>query len=195
MLIQQDKFLQFLSLFQKDSVKIEVCKSVTYAFLRSNGDYNNDIVVTNSMMQICKTMHDYVNALTLDDEKREIANMICRFINKIQLIEKEKIEQYLNFYSEARASFSNLDEIISLLVHKVNTLAMETLRIVNYNHTRKTGSFVRACVAFSFITIPSLNNVVLKLQLYLASAQVALLNQCLSQSKAYFTLLLGQVNC
>lgn len=77
---------------------------------------------------------------------------------------------------------------------------METLKIVNYNHSKKTASFVRviikklvqlinfikllskkACVAYSFITIPSLSSPVLKLQLYLESAQVALQNQCLSQ--------------
>ncbi len=35
----------------------------------------------------------------------------------MELIEKDKIEQYLNFYSDARASFSNLDDVISLIVH------------------------------------------------------------------------------
>jgi hypothetical protein len=84
---------------------------------------------------------------------------------------------------------------------------METLKIVNYNHSRKTASFVRvsqlkylenkfkfevennfylkACVAYSFITIPSLSNPILKLQLYLESSHVALINQCLSQCKAF----------
>jgi hypothetical protein len=60
-----------------------------------------------------------ISALTLDDEKREISQMICSFINKIEVIEKDKIEQYLTFYSEARASFSNLDNVISLLVHVI----------------------------------------------------------------------------
>lgn len=58
-----------------------------------------------------------LSALTLEDEKREISQMICAFINKIEALEKDKIEQYLNFYSDARASFSNLDSVIGLLVH------------------------------------------------------------------------------
>ena len=82
-------------------------------------------------------------------------------------------------------SFSSLDNVIALLVHKVNRLSMEALKIVNYDHTRKTAAFVRACVAYSFITIPSLTSPILKLQLYLESSQVALLNQCLSQSDAF----------
>jgi hypothetical protein len=57
-----DKFLQFLDLFQKESIRVEVCKSVSYAFLRNNTELNaiNDIVIINSMIQICKSMHDYV---------------------------------------------------------------------------------------------------------------------------------------
>ena len=61
---------------------------------------------------------------------------------------------------------------------------MEILKIVDSNHTKKTAAFVRACLAYSFITIPSLNNPLSKLKLYLESAQVALLNQCLSQCKS-----------
>ncbi len=57
--------------------------------------------------------------MTLDDEKREISKMICSFINRIELNDKNKIEQYLNFYSEARASFSNLDDVINLLIHVI----------------------------------------------------------------------------
>ena len=106
MLFSMDKFMQFFNLFQKDTIKLEVCKSITHGFLRNNVNLTDDIVVTNAMMQICKSMHDYVNALTLDDEKREISQMICAFINKIELSEKDKMEQYLNFFSDARASFS-----------------------------------------------------------------------------------------
>jgi hypothetical protein len=184
-LFSMDKFLQFINLFQKDFIKLEVCKSITQAFLRSSTEFKNDIVITNSMLQICKSMHDYVNALTLQDEVREITHLICSFIDKLELNDKKQLEQYLNFFSEARSYFSNLDNVISLLVHKVNFLAMQTLKLVKYEHSRKTASFVRACVAYSFITIPSLNNGIQKLQLYLESAQVALQNQCLSQSDAF----------
>lgn len=54
------------------------------------------------------------------------------------------------------------------------------------HHTRRTSAFVRACAAFCFITIPSLTLVHTRLQLYLLSGQVALLNQCLGQGKLIF---------
>ena len=45
---------------------------------------------------------------------------------------------------------------------------------------------LQACAAYSFITIPSLTSIFGRLHLYLASGQVALLNQCLSQADAFF---------
>ena len=40
---------------------------------------------------------------------------------------------------------------------------------------------LQACFAYSFITIPSLSNVLSKLQLYLISGRVAIANGALSQ--------------
>ena len=39
----------------------------------------------------------------------------------------------------------------------------------------------QACVAYCFITIPSLDSITARLKLYLTSGQVALINNCLSQ--------------
>ena len=40
---------------------------------------------------------------------------------------------------------------------------------------------LQACAAYAFITIPSLSGIFSQLNLYMVSAQVAMLNQCLSQ--------------
>lgn len=61
------------------------------------------------------------------------------------------------------------------------------------NHSRKTAAFVRACVAYCFITIPSLVGIFTRLNLYLHSGQVALANQCLSQADAFFKAAIGLV--
>ncbi|TKC48687.1 hypothetical protein EI555_006864, partial [Monodon monoceros] len=39
-----------------------------------------DPVILNALLHICKTMHDSVNALTLEDEKRMLAYLINGFI-------------------------------------------------------------------------------------------------------------------
>ncbi len=59
-LFQIEKFSQFLDLFQKESIKVEVCKSIAHSFLRYSNEIKDDVVIINSMMQVCKSMHDYV---------------------------------------------------------------------------------------------------------------------------------------
>ncbi len=73
-----------------------------------------------------------------------------------------------------------------IILQRVNYLAMETRRLVKGNHSRKTSAFVRACAAYTFITIPSLEDVLQKLRLYLLSGRVAASNGALSQGDAFF---------
>jgi hypothetical protein len=71
-------------------------------------------------------------------------------------------------------------------VHCVNRLAFDTRRIVKAQHSRKTLAFVKGCAAYCFITIPSIVSVMTRMDLYLLSGQVALLNLCLGQADACF---------
>lgn len=192
-LFSMDKFLPLLDLFQKESIKVEVCKNIMDAFTRSNvqQEPTNDPVITNALMFICRVMHDSVNALTVDDEKRQIGNLISGFIKKVDY--GRDFEQQLSFYVEARSAFPNLDSVHAQLVQSVNRLSVETRRIVKGHHTRKTAAFVRACAAYCYITIPSITSVLTRLELYLLSGEVALLNQCLGQADACFKAALSLV--
>ncbi|WAQ96682.1 VP35L-like protein [Mya arenaria] len=122
----------------------------------------NDPVIINAMMFICKTMHDSVNAMTLEDEKKAISQTICGFVRKISF--GRDLEQQLNFFVEARAAFTNLDIVLVQLIQ-----------------------VVIACVAHCFITVPFLRSVFSQMQLYLLSGLVALLNQCYSQCKLTYS--------
>lgn len=95
-------------------------------------------------------------------------------------------EQQLNFYVDARGFFANFDNVLYALVSCVNQLAMDTRRIIKGNHTRKTAAFVKACAAFSFITIPSIVSIIQRLDLYMLAGQTALANLCLGQADAFF---------
>uniref|UniRef100_A0A8C3Y6S3 VPS35 endosomal protein-sorting factor-like n=1 Tax=Catharus ustulatus TaxID=91951 RepID=A0A8C3Y6S3_CATUS len=180
----QEKFLPFLDMFQKESVRVEVCKCIMESFIKHQQESTKDPVILNALLHICKTMHDSVNALTLEDEKRMLAALINGFIKMVSF--GRDFEQQLSFYVEARSMFCNLEPVLVQLIHSVNQLAMETRRVMKGNHSRKTAAFVRACVAFCFITIPSLSSIFTCLNLYLHSGQVALANQCLSQADAFF---------
>lgn len=107
---------------------------------------------------------------------------ICACLRRVNF--GKDFEHQLTFYAECRGLFSNLDDVAEFLIRSVNHLAMSTLAIQNGHHSRKTAAFVRACVAFSFITVPSLYDIPCQLNLYLECAQVALANQCLGQADA-----------
>ncbi|XP_074647304.1 VPS35 endosomal protein-sorting factor-like [Tubulanus polymorphus] len=184
LLFSVEKFLPFIDMFQKDVIKVEVCKNIMDAFIKHQQQQTNDPVITNALMFICKTMHDSINALTSNDEGRAVSRLICGFVSKISF--GRDFEQQLSFYMEARSTFTNLDAVLIHLVQCVNTLSMDTRQVVRGNHTRKTSAFVRACAAYCFITIPSLHGWFSQLNLYIHSGQVAMLNQCLSQADAFF---------
>ncbi|CAL1536882.1 unnamed protein product [Lymnaea stagnalis] len=184
LLFSLDKFLTFIDMFQRESIKVEICKCILESFNKHQVTAINDPVVINAMMFLGKIMHDSVDALTLDDEKRVIGQLLCGFIRLVQF--GRDFEQQLSFYVESRAYFSNLDAVLITLIHSVNNLAVETRRVVKGNHSSKTAPFVRACAAYCFITIPSLQAIFSQLQLYLLSGQVAILNQCYSQGDAFF---------
>ncbi|RWS09028.1 UPF0505 protein C16orf62-like protein [Dinothrombium tinctorium] len=185
-----ESFIPFLDMLQKESVKVDACKIIVEFFVKNFNAGNeddfkttSDPVILNSMTYLCKTMHDSVNALTLEDEKRQISSLIIDFLRMVSF--DRDFEAHLNFMVDSRANFSNLENVISYLVHSVNQLAMSTRSIVKGHHTKKTTAFVRTCLAYSFITVPSLDDVFLRLQLYLNCAQVALVNTCLPQTDAF----------
>jgi len=53
------------------------------------------------------------------------------------------------------------------------------------HHTKKTSAFVKACLAYCHVTVPSIEDIFRRLELLLHCAQVALLNQCLPQTDTF----------
>ncbi|XP_020282455.1 UPF0505 protein C16orf62 homolog isoform X2 [Pseudomyrmex gracilis] len=189
-LLAVDNFLPLIDLFHKESIKVEVCKTVIEGLSTQSGPITDPIII-NALMFIARIMHDSVSALTVEDEKRQIGQLICGLVQRVDY--GRDFEKQLSFYVEVRAAFPNLDSVHIQLVQCVNRLAVDTRKIVRGHHTRRTSAFVRACAAFCFITIPSLTFVHTRLQLYLLSGQVALLNQCLGQADACFKAALSLV--
>ncbi|XP_012275161.1 UPF0505 protein C16orf62 homolog isoform X2 [Orussus abietinus] len=190
-LLTMENFLPLIDLFHKDNIKVDVCKTIIEGLSVQTGSITDPVII-NALMFIAKIMHDSVSALTVEDEKRQIGNLICGLVQRVDY--GRDFEKQLNFYAEARAAFPNLDSVHIQLVQCVNRLSIDTRKIVRGHHTRRTSAFVRACAAFCFITIPSLTLVFTRLQLYLLSGQVALLNQCLGQADACFKAALNLVS-
>lgn len=58
--ISQDHFLPIIDLFQKESVKLDVCKNIMTACKSKSESVLNDPVVINALMYICKVLNDTV---------------------------------------------------------------------------------------------------------------------------------------
>jgi len=182
--LSMSKFMPFIDLFQKEDIKLEVFKSILEAFAANQKTVTGDPVVVNGIMYIGKVVHDSVNFMTFADERKQICAMIIGCLNKVSF--GMDFQATLQFLTDARTAFGNLDPVLINLVYRVNELAMMTHKAVNGTHKRKTAGFVRLCVAYAFITTPSISNVTTRLELYLVSAQVAVANQALTQGDACF---------
>ncbi|EGD73723.1 hypothetical protein PTSG_05429 [Salpingoeca rosetta] len=182
-LFSMDNFLPFMDLFQEAEVKAESAKSVMEAFAQHQRDETADQLVLSGMMYLCKVAHDSLNAMTFEDERKRVASLIIAFLTKAAF--GRNFEAALEFFVEARGNFSNLDAVLKYEVHRVNALIMQTHAIVKGKHNRKTSQFVRSCIAFTFITIPTISDYIMRIKLYVASACVAIVNHALSQADVF----------
>ena len=87
---------------------------------------------------------------------------------------------------DCRAAFANLDAVKETLVLGVVRIAMATRATTRGRHTKRTAAFVKACVAFCFITTPSIDTPLLRVRLHLLTACAALANALLPQMDASF---------
>lgn len=189
--------MPFLDLLNKENERKTAAKIIVEGFICSLDNYNDskkddslpqagldsDPVLLNSLVHLCKIMHDSINVLSLEDEIRQFSTLIIGFIRRVDF--DQDFENQLNFYVECRASFCNLDSVLCFLVHKVNGLAMQTHRVVKGYHSKRTISFVNGCIAYSYITIASIEEITTRMELYLNSASVALINVCLGQADSF----------
>lgn len=143
----------------------------------------NDPVLINTLFDLGRVVHDSVDQLSAVTDVSEVADLLGAFIDRIDF--GRDLEQQLNFYVECRAAFCNLDPIKDKLIACVSNLSMKAFKIMKGKHSKKTATFVKACLAYCHITIPSLSNLFRRLELLLFCAQTALVNQCLPQTDAF----------
>ncbi|GAM18399.1 hypothetical protein SAMD00019534_015740 [Acytostelium subglobosum LB1] len=173
-------FLPLLDLFNGESQK-QISRSTLEALSSSNSTISDPVLI-NTFLVYGKALHDSLNSLSFQDEVRQVTNVVNVCIDKFDF--GKDVEKQLNFYVDCRQTFVNFDGVKNRLVYAVVALCQKTLALVKGKHTAKTSAFIRACIAYCFITIPSINDVFMKMNLYMVSAAIALQNQALSQADA-----------
>jgi len=181
-IVTSDNFMKLMDHF-KSRRKTEICKNLLESFGKRS-DKTNDPIMIHTVFDIARNLHDTVDSMTNDGESRYISTLICNFLEKIDF--GQDLEQQLNVFVDCRAAFPNLDGVKDRLVLAVCKLAMKAHQLMNGKHTKKTSAFVKACMAFCHITIPSIDNVFTRLNLLLLCGNTSLTNQCLPQTDTFF---------
>ena len=165
-------FVPFIEMFQKESAKVLACKTVIEHLIKSvrRGDdclNYSDSDYMSILIYINKTMHDSVDQLTTEEQRRELSSLINEFISLVQF---DSHTDHLDYLVSCRSNFSNFNNVIIQLVFNANKLSLEYYEDEEPN----SSSFLKGCLAFSCITVPSVDNESFRAMLYLNTAEVSL---------------------
>eukprot|EP01006_Ploeotia_vitrea_P063076 TRINITY_DN84900_c0_g1_i1.p1 TRINITY_DN84900_c0_g1~~TRINITY_DN84900_c0_g1_i1.p1 ORF type:complete len:1024 (-),score=600.29 TRINITY_DN84900_c0_g1_i1:79-3114(-) len=180
--LTMDNFLPLLDLLEKKH-KVDASKNILLAFATAPNAKASDPVILHTLLDVSRNLHDSVDSLSFSDERRQISKLIIQFIRKIDF--GRDLEKQLSTFVECRQAFTNLDSVTQELVIRVQQLCAKAHRFMKGRHTRKTSAFVKACLAYCHITIPSLDDVFQRLRLFLSCAQVALMNGMVVQAEGF----------
>lgn len=136
----------------------------------------NDPTTVQFLFEICQALHDGTDFANLKgDDYQQPARLISRFVLMVDY--GAEMERHLTFLVECRGAFGSVNELKETLVHSSNHLATKALK-----DGRKHLSFVKSCIAFSEVTIPSISDHIRQLNLYIETAEAALLAGLISHS-------------
>lgn len=156
--------------------------------LKSESHENgSDHETLKSLYSLCKLLAHSIDLMTIEDEKRSISALIIAslrviLLNPLPWVSEEGLESQLDLLMESRSDFVDLDQVTAFLVHASNSLTVQCLVQGKKSMTRY---LIQSCLAYSYITIPSLSDHHVQLQLFLNSAQVSLLTASLSQTDSF----------
>lgn len=188
-IITTESFMELMDLFPADRKTI-LCKQLMDSFTKTHGS-TSDPVVIHAVLDMGRTLHDGLDSLSVEDERRQIGSIISRFIHQIDF--GRDLEQQLHVLVDCRAAFFNLDVVKDHLVSAAATLAMRAHKLMKGRHSKKTTAFVKACLAFAHITIPSIDNPFSRMALFQQLGQVAIVNQCLPQADTFFKSVIQEI--
>jgi hypothetical protein len=173
--------LKIVNLF-KGPKKLHICQAILRNF--ANHPPTGDAIVISTMFEYARVVHDSIEALSAESERCAASRLIIGFIDRIYF--ESDLDRQLSTYVESRSIFCNLDLVSDALVIYVSGLPMRAYRRLRGRHTKKTAAFAKACIAYCHVTIPSIMDVMRKLELLVHCAQVALMNQSLPQADTLF---------
>ncbi|XP_010500650.1 PREDICTED: UPF0505 protein-like isoform X2 [Camelina sativa] len=140
-----------------------------------------DSTIVQLLFEVSQALYDATDFVNIkDDDNRQTSHLISRFVEMVDY--RAEMEHHLMFLAECREAFNGIHELKETLVRSSNTLAVKALKA-----GKKHINFVKSCLAFSEVTIPSVSTPTKHLNLYLETAEVALLGGLISHSDGLVT--------
>ncbi|XP_058095164.1 uncharacterized protein LOC131240743 isoform X3 [Magnolia sinica] len=135
-----------------------------------------DPVTIQLLFEISRALHDSIDFRSMkDDVHQQSAHLISRFVQMVDF--GDDLESHLTFLVECRTAFGSINELKETLVHSSNYLAIKAVKDAS-----KILGFVRSCIAFNEVTIPSISAPIARLNLFLETAEAALLGGLVSHT-------------
>ncbi|GLE02201.1 hypothetical protein PINS_up011039 [Pythium insidiosum] len=162
-----------------------------------------EAAVAHTLFVLSCRIHDALDSLSTAGERADATRDITAFITRLGYVNgsntsetklQEEEEALLVLYTDCRSAFYKLENIKVTLTRLVIALAA---RVSDRIHRRvgpnsaarlndRRRSFVQSCLAYAFITIPSISSPVKqRLELQVLCAKVALINNSLPQTEAF----------
>lgn len=189
-------FVPFIEMFQKESIKVQACKTVMQHLIKSvrkgedNLNYNESDYMS-ILVYITRTMHDSIDQLTSEEERKELSNLITEFVNLVQF---NSYQDQLDFLVQCRSNYHNFNNVIIQLVFNANKLSFDYFNDDKNKNEIEITSFMKASLAFSCITIPSVDSEIVRAQLYLNTAQIALRSGFVEQTEYFIRSLISTID-
>ncbi|KAH6822817.1 hypothetical protein C2S53_017113 [Perilla frutescens var. hirtella] len=150
-----------------------------------NGQIQDPIVIE-VLLEVAQALYDGLDFSNMrKDDYQHPSRLISRFVYMVD--HGTEVESHLRFLAQCRGAFSSISELQENLVHSSNNLAVRAMRDGNSGI-----SFVKSCLAFNEVTIPAIPINLRQLNLYIETAEVALLGGFVSHLDG---LLNAAVNC
>ncbi|XP_021906119.1 UPF0505 protein C16orf62 homolog [Carica papaya] len=161
--IALNHFLEILDVMHgnwQSNANMHILNTVT-----RNG-YIRDPTIIQLLFEVSQALHDEIDFANVKDDKQRSARLISCFVQMVDY--GAEWERHLTFLVECREAFGNINELKETLVHSSNCLATKAMKRGSHMN------FVRSCMAFSEVTIPSISSHIRQLNLYIETAEVAL---------------------
>ncbi|OQR87725.1 hypothetical protein ACHHYP_08096 [Achlya hypogyna] len=185
-IITSNEFLTLLGMF-RHATNISLSKRLLETFLRKGTLRLNVRGPQAALVQILFSLglrvHDALDSLSAKAELTEAAALLTNLVRSFEAAPtRDGDDALLQLLVDCRGAFYKLDRVKAALVRRVLALAVAAAPRI---HVAATRNFVKGCLAYCHITIPSLPSPLEKLSLMAACAQVALRSHCLPQMDAF----------